>query len=81
MVQKYSQVVTYWFLILITVSVVVLGYYRYKEEATFEQAGSRFTGEDAIWLLEHSNIVIDRDVRIDGTDTPFRRYINEGSSD
>jgi len=81
MVQKYSQAIIYWVLVSLTVVVVVLGYCRFKEETSFKEAGSRFTGEDAIWLLEHSDIVIDRDARIDGTQTPFRSYINERSSD
>lgn len=81
MVQRYSQIITYWLLVGITTAVVVLGYYRYQEETKFQEAGSRFTGEDAIWLLEHSNIVIDRNARIKGIETPFRSFINEGSSD
>lgn len=81
MVQRYSQIIIYWLLVGVTTAVVVLGYYRYKEETKFKEAGSRFTGEDAIWLLEHSNIVIDRDARIEGVETPFRSFINEGSSD
>lgn len=77
MVQKYSQAIIYWILVAVTVAVIVLGYYRYKEETKFQDAGSRFTGEDAIWLLEHSNIVLDRDARIEGSKTPFRSYINQ----
>lgn len=74
MVQKYAQTITYWVLVLIAVSVVVLGYYRYKEETKFQEAGSRFTGEDAIWLLEHSNIeVIGNDIK--GSSTTFRDHI------
>lgn len=79
MVQKHTQALIYWIIVLIAAAVVVLGYYRYQEETAFQQAGSRFTGEDAIWLLEHSNIVIDRDARIDGIETPFRSFINGGS--
>lgn len=51
------------------------------DDTRFKAPGSRFTGEDAIWLLENSNIIINRDVRIDGIETPFRDYINEGSKD
>lgn len=46
------------------------------DTASFEAPGSRFTGEDAIWLIENSCIRIDEGVKIDGLSTPFREYIN-----
>jgi hypothetical protein len=75
MVERLAQKVSYWILIVVTVVVVVLGYYRFEEETKFQDAGTRFTGEDAIWILEHSNIKLDGS-KIPGTPTPFRDYIN-----
>lgn len=76
MVEGLAQKINYWVLVLLTVTVIVLGYYRYQDENTFQEAGSRFTGEDAIWLLENSNIEINSDAKIDGVRTPFRDFIN-----
>jgi hypothetical protein len=78
MVEGLAKKINYWVLVLLTVMVIVLGYYRYKEENTFQEAGSRFTGEDAIWLLENSNIKVNPDAKIDGLRTPFRDFINRG---
>lgn len=74
--ERLAQKINYWVLVLLTVTVIVLGYYRYKEENTFKAAGSRFTGEDAIWILENSNIEIKPDAKIEGVSTPFRYFIN-----
>lgn len=51
------------------------------DDSSFQAPGSRFTGEDAIWLLENSNIVLTPDTKIEGQSTPFRDYINEGSKE
>lgn len=75
--ERLAQKISYWMLVILTASVVVLGYYRYKQETKFQDAGSRFTGEDAIWLLEHSNIILTPDAKINGQATPFREYINQ----
>ncbi len=75
--ERLAQKISYCVLVILTVSVVVLGYYRYKQETTFQNTGSRFTGEDAIWLLEHSNIILTPDAKINGQATPFREYINQ----
>jgi hypothetical protein len=80
MAQGLAQKISYWILVFVTAVVVVLAYYRYEEETRFIHTGSRFTGEDAIWLLENSNIVLTPDAKIEG-DTPFRQFINEGSKD
>ena len=70
------------YIIIIGISVALsLTIYRFLDVTSFQAPGSRFTGEDAIWLLKHSNIVIDRDTRIEGIETPFRDYINEGSQE
>ena len=76
MAERLAQKISYWILVVLAVAVVVLGYYRYKEETKFQSAGSRFTGEDALWLLEHSNIVITPGHTIDGPSTPFQDFIN-----
>lgn len=74
MAEKHAQIVIYWTLVFIAACLVVLGYYRYQDETRFIEVGSRFTGEDAIWLLENSNIELkSRD--IPGESTPFREYI------
>ena len=46
------------------------------DTASFEAPGSRFTGEDAIWLIENSYLKINDGAKIDGISTPFREYIN-----
>lgn len=46
------------------------------DTASFEAPGSRFTGEDAIWLIENSCMKINEGAKIDGISTPFREYIN-----
>lgn len=76
MVQKHAQVITYWILVFFAVSLVVLGYYHFQDKQDFLEVGSRFTGEDAIWLLENSNIVLTPESKIEGQSTPFRDYIN-----
>jgi len=76
MAQGLAQKISYWLLVVLTAVVVVLGYHRIEEETKFQDAGSRFTGEDAIWLLEHSNIILTPDAKIGGQATPFREYIN-----
>jgi hypothetical protein len=58
-----------------TVTVVILAYYRIREETLWKDAGSRFTGEDAVWILENSNIRIEKKNEIHGPSTPFREYI------
>ncbi len=62
--------------VVVVVFLVVFGYYRYKEKAAFQEAGSRFTGEDAIWLINNSNIVLNPEAKIPGVPTPFRSFIN-----
>lgn len=76
MAQKHAQIVIYWILVAFAACLVVLGYYRYQDEKEFQNAGSRFAGEDMIWLLEHSNIEV-YSKNIEGSDTPFREYIRK----
>jgi hypothetical protein len=42
----------------------------------FQSLGSRVTGEDAIWILKNSNIILTPDTKIEGESTPLREYIN-----
>jgi hypothetical protein len=66
--------IVYW------VSVFLAGAFVFWVGTTFinwlkwKETGSRFTGEDAIWLLDNSNIEI-RNNGIEGIATPFRDYI------
>lgn len=56
--------------------IVVFYYQRFLDQREFDNLGSRFTGEDMIWMLEHSNIEIQGD-GIPGDSTPFRDYIRK----
>lgn len=50
---------------------------KYQADEKWKALGSRFTGEDMIWILENSNIEL-KDNDIIGEETPFRDYVRGG---
>ena len=68
--------VTYYIIVIIISVVVSFFVERAVGLSEFQSAGSRFTGEDGIWLLKNSNIILTPGANIPGQSTPFREYIN-----
>lgn len=61
------------FIFVVSVAIAwVIG--KYQADEKWKALGSRFTGEDMIWILENSNIEV-YNKGIEGVSTPFRDYI------
>lgn len=74
--KRHQKELFYYCLITIVSVALSLFIQRVINSTSFQAVGSRFTGEDAIWLLENSNIILTPGTSIDGQSTPFREYIN-----